>query len=137
MKTSPELPPNFSLIQSLLKVTPDSPMYYTYGDTIYHVVHPLAEHSIAHEEVHQKQQGDDPDGWWTRYLIDSDFRLQEELEGYAAQYRSAVKIIGAMRGAPPVLEKFLDQLASALSGPEYGSILTFGQARSKIKNKAK
>lgn len=142
MKTSPNLPPNFAAIQAVLPVTKASPMVYTYGDTIYNVVKDLPHHLTAHEEVHMHQQQSmdmGPEGWWAHYLHDPEFRTQQEIEAYARQYVVARNItgVGHIRGASWALEDFMDQLASALSAPEYNSGLTFAQARSKIRNKVK
>lgn len=131
MNQSKELPPNFADITAVLPVTEASSMIFTYGDTIYNVKEPLSFHTLAHEEVHKEQQGDNPAGWWTKYLSDPGFRQEQEIAAYAKQYRA----VDAFK--TEVRDNLLDQCASFLSDPVYGLDLSFGEARSKIRNKSK
>jgi len=124
-------PPNLDkIIKAGLKPDPDKTVF-TYGDTIYNpgkgIIDPLL---MKHEEIHSRQQGNDPDGWWDRYLKDINFRLAQELEAYGIQYKEAEKIIKDRNG----LSKLLRLLANDLSGEMYGKILTFQEAIIKIKN---
>ena len=41
---------------------------------------------FIHEVVHIRQQGNNPEAWWQRYLNDSGFRFEQELEAFAGQY---------------------------------------------------
>lgn len=87
MKVQQGLPPNIDQIRIYLKDIPLN-FVFTYGDTCYiQSNEKFPDHVHAHELIHSKQQGDDPDGWWNRYLIDSEFRLEQELEAYRIQYQ--------------------------------------------------
>lgn len=90
-----------------------------------------------------------PEEWWHHYLIDPEFRLDQELEAYGHQYAFAQEHIRAQEaqanregktlaaGMTNLLEHALDSMATALSGPEYGSVIGYAQARSRIRNFAK
>ena len=65
-----------------------------WGDTIYSR-YEIPDHILVHEKVHVKQQRNKLRGlwWWMGYVFDSEFRYEQELEAYKAQYRFARKII--------------------------------------------
>lgn len=141
-------PPNIDAIRVVLN--PHADTTFAYGDTIYNPAHlDLAPDLIHHEEVHQKQQGNDPAGWWLRYLSDTAFRLSQELEAYGEQYAFAKKHIENMAndaeskgkrlaaGKNNLLRYALESMARALSGEDYGRLLSYGEAESKIKHYAR
>ena len=96
----------------------------------------LDDHVVAHEEVHGKQQGEGEDGaraWWSRYIIDPYFRIEQEAEAYARQYDFiCVKIKDRNQR-----HKVLTDLGRMLAGPTYGSVVNQSDACAMIKNKAK
>lgn len=47
---------------------------------------PLTPNLYLHETVHLIQQKDDSDGWWERYFSDPQFRFDQEVEAYRAEY---------------------------------------------------
>ncbi len=58
----------------------------TYEDTVYSSV-PLSEDLQIHEATHIKQQTEmGAEIWWSKYLIDKEFRLSQELEAYQNQW---------------------------------------------------
>jgi hypothetical protein len=135
MKLSKEKPPN---IDEILKVFPsifsdlDRTPIFCYGDTIYNAPDDLRRDLIYHEEVHSKQQGSNPTLWWTKYLHDKEFRLEQEIEAYGNQYALIKKIL------PSKFHKqALYEMASSLSSDVYGRIIGHGEAESKIRNYAK
>lgn len=104
---------------------------FTYGDTIYNPHNcPIDELVVAHECVHQIQQGEKPDEWWDRYFKDKDFRLDQELAAYRVQYRVAKDVIKDRNA----VAKLLFDMARVLSGPVYGNLLSHVEATKKIKN---
>lgn len=129
MKTVKSFPPNSDLIQAALTPPPDA--LYCYGDTIYN---PSGKEIPAdihyHEYIHSLQQGDNPDAWWSQYLLDEDFRLDQEIEAYGMQYLFVCKYIDT----PAIRKWALDSMSTALSSESYGRLLTYGQASSKIRN---
>lgn len=58
----------------------------TYGDTVHCIDGSMSPDLRAHEEVHVKQQTEMGAAiWWENYFEDPKFRLDQELEAYAAQ----------------------------------------------------
>src|SRR3990167_9098888 len=58
----------------------------TYGKKIYIPSGKgLSDELWEHEKTHVIQQGDKPDEWWDKYLVDPKFRLDQETEAYAKQ----------------------------------------------------
>lgn len=85
-----ERPPNYDLIAAVLPV-PEGAIF-AYDNVIYVPSGgELTDALIAHEEVHFRQQGDDPDGWWDRYLTDASFRMYQELEAHRAEWRHMIR----------------------------------------------
>ncbi len=146
-----DFPPNFQVIKNALPLAGKAHTY-SYGGTIYN---PSGAHlSIDrqyHEFIHMEQQKEcgDGDQWWNRYLVDESFRLDQEIEAYGKQYafvrdaliaedekaRSEGKRLGG--GVNNTLKMIIGNMAQALSGPEYGNLLSFGAAESAIKKYGK
>lgn len=128
-----EYPPNYGEIQIKIGVDESDLPMFTYGDTIYNPGNKdISANLIVHEEVHKKQQGDDPAAWWRRYLSDVQFRLDEELMAYAIQY-AFIKRNFKTKGQ----KYFLDKMSEYLSGPMYGDIISYSEAETKIRKLAK
>ena len=128
MKIIIDYPPNFKAIEKKFGPLSES-VIFTYGDTIYSPQQgSLSDHLIVHEEVHSKQQGNDPKGWWKRYLKDDNFRLEQEVEAYKAQYQSFKRA----HGDKNLHIRFLHKIAADLSGKMYGSLVTHREAMNLI-----
>lgn len=128
MKIVVDYPPNFEAIEKRFGPLSES-VIFTYGDTIYSPQQgTLSDHLIVHEEVHSEQQGDDPASWWKRYLIDDTFRLNQEVFAYRAQYMFFRKTNRDRN----VRIRFLYKISADLSGPMYGSLLSFREAKHLI-----
>lgn len=107
---------------------------FAYGDAIYNPGgQHIADHFIAHEEVHCGQQGADPDAWWSRYISDMWFRVEQESEAYAKQYDFLCKKIKEREQRNAIIWEF----ARLLSGPIYGKVITASAAVEMIKKKSK
>lgn len=132
MKILEQYPPNYDLIAAALKPTTDA--LYCYGDTVYNPskrnITPDLE---VHEAVHCFQQGDNIEEWYYNYLTDKQFRLAQEIDAYGTQYAFAKLLIRDKA----ILSWALEKMSQALSGEAYGNLLSYGQAESKIRNKAK
>ncbi len=146
MKEIRGLPPNIEFIRTALPSVPPDALF-CYGGIIYNPggreITPDLE---LHESIHSRQQGSNPDAWYSNYLTDPVFRLSQEIEAYGEQYAFAKqhiekvaeqahaegKVLAA--GKTKLLEWALDSMATALSGEAYGSLLTYGEAKSKIRN---
>lgn len=124
-----EYPPNYSDIKQILKSVPES-MIFTFGSTIYNPSgNEISPNLMAHEEQHMAQQGNDPTIWWRRYLIDPAFRASQEIPAYQVQYQALKREVKDRNK----LHTYLMFLASELSGPAYGEILSFQEAYEAIK----
>lgn len=111
---------------------PSATTIYTYGDKIYNPNNIfIPDHLMVHEAEHSRQQGADPDYWWGRYLSEPYFRLAEEIKAYHAQYVFACH----KHKDRNTRVRFLWQLASSLSGPMYGNIISQITAERMIKNR--
>lgn len=133
MKILNKYPPNYSLIQTVFKNCEEFKSIFCYGDTVYNPFEiEVTKDLEVHEEVHQKQQGGDPDGWWMQYLTDPQFRLEQEIAAYGTQYALAFKV------APRKISDWVkEKCAQSLSSELYGNLLSYGEAESKIRNYAK
>ena len=103
---------------------------FTYKDTIYNPSgRDIPDYLIRHESTHTKQQGNDPDAWWERYLHDAYFRLKQETEAYAAQYAYICQRVKDRNQR----NRVLIDIAASLSGPTYGSMISQLGAMKMIK----
>lgn len=136
MKIVSDFPPNYSkIIERFPFVENKEDVVFTYGDKLFIPCGKteVPKHLMVHEKTHVKQQGDTVEEWWDKYLTDDEFRFSQELEAYGNQYRFIIVMnLGSKRN-----KQALDALALDLSSPMYGSICSFGEAASKIRNKAK
>jgi len=129
-------PPNIDKIKAKFQL--HEGVVFCYGSTLYNPNNgQIDDFILCHEEVHCGQQGDNPEEWWDKYLNDKEFRLSQELEAYSAQYQFAKDKQKEGLIKAKTIDKILDKLALTLSSKIYGEILTFGQAKSKIRNYAK
>ena len=136
MKILNQKPQNYSqIVEALGDVSKYNPVF-CYGDTIYNPFgREITPDVERHESIHSRQQAQftSPDDWYSRYLTDKKFRYEMELEAYSEQYSFGKEIVKKNK----LTDAFLDSLASELCGEAYGLGLTFGEARSKIRNFAR
>lgn len=125
-------PPNFEEILAVFPLAEKPGVIFTYGQTIYNPSNaPISAQLKAHEAVHAQRQGEDEEeirAWWRRYLTEPMFRLEEELLAHRAEYR-------AFRGWTKdrnAVARELDTIAKRLSGPLYGGLMSYAQARRMI-----
>lgn len=120
-------PPNFEKIAA--KFTLKGLEVFTYGDTIYNPGNGIITSDLeAHEAVHMKEQGEAPAAWWEKYLIDPQFRLNQELKAYREQRR--VYMQGPHTRNDIAL--FTYKLARDLASPMYGNLLSVLEAHKLI-----
>lgn len=132
MKISIELPPNYRQIIDILGDVGNA--VFCYGDTIYNPFNRDITPDIEiHEEVHSRQQGNNPEIWYINYLTDRDFRLKQEVEAYGTQYAFAKKHVKNKE----VLRWAFESMSDALSGKELGRLVTKKRARKLIEIFAK
>lgn len=122
-------PPNYADILAVFSNAANPGVIFTYGDTIYNPTGTdISSALLAHEGIHCGRQGKDIDSWWERYLVDAEFRLNEELLGHRAEYRT---FIGTTQNRE-VRNNYLQQIAHRLASPLYGNLLSMQQARKAI-----
>lgn len=131
MKIVVARPPMWDEIDAKFNVA-GKPVIFTWGQIIFNPegceVSPALK---AHEAVHGQRQGTDDEsirGWWFRYLEDGAFRYVEELAAHRAEYR-AYK--GWTKDKNQVAQR-LHQVATRLSGPLYGGVTSYTEARRAI-----
>lgn len=124
-----EPPPLYDLIDAHFHVK-GTMAIFTFGNKIYAPAGgKVTRELIAHEEVHHQQQGEEWDGieaWWRRYVVDHAFRFDQELPAHVAEYRAYCKRHGGGR------VKFLNQVATRLSGPLYLGMISLEEATRRI-----
>lgn len=153
-----DLPPNFEQIAAVFPevrkmLNPRDPevVHFAWGRVIYNPSgHSISQQIHEHEKVHSRQQlGDeayfapanpnrdqDESGredtsireWWARYLVDVHFRLVQEWPAHLVELAAYRK----RHGEPGKRAKYLDYVAVKLSGPLYGGIITFRDARDAL-----
>lgn len=130
MKIANTFPPNYAKIASTFKIKGRAGIIFTWGDTIYNPSKiDIPPDLIAHEQVHEQQQRQigGPKVWWEKYLEDPQFRFEQELAAYRAQYAYARAIYGRDQR-----RKLLDHVSRALAGPMYGNLVSPAQAKQMI-----
>jgi hypothetical protein len=130
MKISTEKPPIYDRAAQVFDIPATA--VFTYGDTIFSPsgATNFSVDLVAHEKVHMRQQGDNPEEWWELYLTNREFRLEQEVEAYREQYR--VYCNGESRSAKRF--KFLQTIASDLASPMYDVDITLFGAMKMIRN---
>lgn len=133
MKISPEFPPNYTLLQMTFpNLGEELKPIFCYGDIIYNPFNKeITKDLEIHEEVHSLRQGDNPDHWWQKYLIDKEFRLEEEIMAYGTQYA----FVKNLKMKTEVKDWMKESMAHSLAS-DYGLDISYGQAESKIRNYA-
>jgi hypothetical protein len=113
---------------------PPAGALFTWGNTIYHdpppagMRHSLSPDILCHEKVHslqQKAMGAGP--WWKLYLESAEFRLEQEVEAYRAQYAFACQ-----HYPQNARRSMLRRIAGDLASPMYGGLCKREAARDLI-----
>lgn len=120
-------PPNYAQVVAKFPFAARPGTIFCYGRALFipnggHVTPSL----MAHETVHADRQGNDPVGWWASYLVDQQFRFDEELPAHIAEYRW---FNNHPRDDRRIM---LRQIAARLAGPLYGRLVTVHQAKRLI-----
>jgi hypothetical protein len=125
-----QYPPNYNQIASTFQIRGKKGVVFTYGDKIYIPSgNKPAPDLMAHEEIHVQQQTKmGPDKWWERYLEDTRFRLDQELEAYRMQYA-----ICKMHYGRTERRSVLKKISRDLAGPIYGNLMSSSEAEQMIK----
>lgn len=105
---------------------------FCYGETLYNPHNfQITKHLEVHEETHSKQQfAMGVEIWWEKYLKDKKFRLSQEIPAYQNQFKYIFDTKNRFKA-----EQWLDKLATDLSGPLYGNLVSYDEAVELIQNK--
>ena len=127
MKILYEYPPNIDKIREVFPL--HKGVIFTYGDTIYNPDKgKITSELIKHEETHEKQQGNNIDEWWNKYLNDKKFRLEQEIEAYRNQYKYILENYNRQ-----MRKLLLKDIAKHLSSAMYGYLISEEDATEIIK----
>src|SRR3990167_1400891 len=124
----PDFPPNIRQIREHL--TPPPQAVFAFNEVIYNPSgNEIRADILYHETIHFRQMKEYPSSeiWWTKYLIDKDFRLKMEVEAYSEQV-AFVKRHATNR----VIKELLDEIGEALSR-DYNLGLTKHQALTLVR----
>ena len=125
MRLSPNKPPNYDQFKQFFPGFEKHEPVFVYGDVIYNPFNrDLTPDVVFHEEVHSRQQGKNPEFWYSRYFREPHFRLEQEVEAYRAQYAFVNKRVKDRE----LKAFFLHQLSTALASPLYGNLVTREEA---------
>jgi len=123
-----KFPPNYKQIVKVFPAARGQNIIFTFGDTIYNPSRVRVPPALlAHEEVHSKRQGKNLDiveQWWQQYLVDKQFRFDEELLAHEAELR------WFMDSSLREKRVALNYIARRLSSPMYGSMVSLKKAKS-------
>ena len=123
--------PNLQLLKDTFGVNEDD-VIIAYGDKIFCPAKGMSKDLLAHELTHCQRQGMNErqaERWWDRYLTDIDFRLNEELFAFQAQFDFCKKAYKDRNK----LAKIKFMLASELVSSRYGGIIKHSEAMIKLK----
>lgn len=127
MEIIQDYPPNIEAIRKRFILHKGT--VFAYGNIIYNPDgNQLNSALIIHEETHQKQQGNDVEGWWKRYLENDQFRLSQEIEAYRNQYKETKRVFKDKNK----LDRFLRYMVQDLSSEIYGNMISVSEARKLI-----
>ena len=130
MKIAIAYPPLWERIVAVFPAAREGGVIFTFGQTLYNPSNcKVSNVLMKHEEVHAERQGNDFTKiieWWERYLVDQQFRLDEELPAHRAEYRAYCKRHGSGR------EKFLHFVAGRLSSSLYGGMVSLAEAKRMV-----
>lgn len=132
MQVRNEYPPNYEQIRLKFKAFPNT--VYCFGETIYNPDGiEVPEDIIYHEWVHSEQQKvfGTPELWWAKYIVDAEFRTEQEVEAYAKQFQWIRKHTNSN-----IAKLALEEMSVNLSSPMYKTGLTYQQAFTRIRKYA-
>ena len=130
MKVVAGRPPNFEKIAAVLPAAHGDKVLFCYGAKIFAPGGgPLSAWITAHEEVHCRQQGDDIEGWWDKYLADPQFRFTQEVVAHRREWRVWMSTATRNRNQR---RAFMSVIGARLAGPLYGRMIGFSGARELI-----
>lgn len=130
-----DVPPMWNNVTRWLGGQPQN-VVFTYGDAIYNPSKILLPIEIVeHEKVHMWQQEFSDERaalWWSKYMRDDQFRLEQELEAYAKQYNVVCRYVTDKNAQT----RYLIDTARILSGKLYKLDISFSEAYRMLRKAA-
>lgn len=121
-------PPMYDEIVALFPTATERGVLFCWSDTIF-IPKPdsqgVSPQLMVHEDTHRIQQGDDPAGWWQKYLVSPQFRLEQEIEAHKAEYAFVCEQPGATRFTRRMAR---NGIAKRLSSSLYCHMISFDRA---------
>ena len=127
------LPPNWEEVKKRFPNADEERTVVAYGDKVYCKNVIYDPHLFIHEMTHCDRQGLSEEGakeWWTKYLTDDKFVIDEEIIAYKNQIRSFNMIVKDRNNQ----SKFVWAIASILSGPLYNNSIDIDTAVKRLTN---
>lgn len=124
-------PPIYAEIVAAFPQAVKGGVLFSWGDVIYNPsAIEIPASLFAHERVHGERQGSGPDitTWWARYILDRDFRFEEEKLAHIAEYQWW-RYHGNRHGRRAAESIIAHRLAS----PLYGSMIPLHQAKTLLR----
>ncbi len=126
MKIVQSFPPNFASIHRVFPNASGPGVLFAYAPDIYSMyVTEIPPEMLAHEKVHIERQEAYEGGveaWWARYLVDAEWRYNEELLAHRAEYQYLSGLSRQLRRSA------LKTVAKKLSGALYGRMIPLDKA---------
>ena len=129
MRILEEYPPIIERIQETFELKGRE--IFTWGDIIYNPkgVY-ISDELLSHECIHEEQQGKEIEQWWEKYLTDEAFRFKMELEAHQVEYA----VYCDKHKDRNERARYLQAVATRLSSPLYGSIVSTKIAKVRIRS---
>jgi hypothetical protein len=125
-------PPRYKELDARFQVR-GRPVIFTFGLVVHNPGRiKISPELMVHEGVHSKRQGADVDGWWTDYIADPLFRLCEEMPAHIAEYADVCNRFSIHKAQ----QRALHLIAARISGPLYGGMIDYREARERIESGA-
>lgn len=126
-----EWPPRINEIEQRFGELPDTVIFAWGNKIMVPSGNRLDQWLIDHELVHLRQQKDigGVDVWWDKYLVDDEFRLDQELDAHIVEYKSFCRYVRDRNDQA----KYLNWIGGRLANKMYGNIISRGEAMRRIR----
>lgn len=131
MKIITGRPPNFDVLMKAFPKAAGRDVIFAYAPDIYIPSgSELPPQLLDHESVHiERQLIMGVEAWWEKYLVDAEFRYEEELLAHRAEYKKLCEMYPTRQQR----KYFLRHVGKKLSAALYGKMVTERQAIQDIR----
>ena len=131
-----EFPPLYDELAQVFGLAGKRGVIFSWGHTIYNPYgRMIPPHLIAHEAAHGARQGSSDAtirAWWSRYIDEPRFRLEEEVIGHTAELQWWLK-----HGNRNERRRALRTVATRLASPLYGPVIGRSAAEAVLRESVK